>query len=239
MPFGSSPLARGLQGPASHPSRTARIIPARAGFTLTKGTRHEPLADHPRSRGVYTGLNGEQVPRSGSSPLARGLRERIRHDGGCRRIIPARAGFTKLTSTYPSGEEDHPRSRGVYPGARLTRRRGRGSSPLARGLPTSCTGPRRAAGDHPRSRGVYLRGNPVDAAVTRIIPARAGFTRHRTQRHHRRRDHPRSRGVYASNSAGPAIVPGSSPLARGLLMTANPRVADIGIIPARAGFTRA
>ena len=51
----SSPLARGL-----HYWRVARyimseIIPARAGFTLWLRSGISRLANHPRSRGVYTG----------------------------------------------------------------------------------------------------------------------------------------------------------------------------------------
>ena len=72
--------------------------------------------------------------RSGSSPLARGLRD-IPHEirqGG--RIIPARAGFTHRYGDPARWAEDHPRSRGVY-----RRRRW----PLSRRT------------DHPRSRGVY------------------------------------------------------------------------------------
>ena len=132
----------------------------------------------------------------GSSPLARGLRRpryRPRYGHG---IIPARAGFTRTTTSTRSTEA--------------------GSSPLARGLPVNLhladgrVGiiPARAGftcwsrtplggrADHPRSRGVYgrrrdppagangssplARGLPplqfptVDAFG--IIPARAGFT---------------------------------------------------------------
>ena len=50
-------------------------------------------------------------------------------------------------------------------------------------------------------------------------------------------DHPRSRGVYATTTWTAVIIPGSSPLARGL--HGHPGDGDGGarIIPARAGFT--
>ena len=72
---GSSPLARGL-----HPSKTkfflgARIIPARAGFTSRSPCRGAGRWDHPRSRGVYCPACPTSARRSGSSPLARSLRE--------------------------------------------------------------------------------------------------------------------------------------------------------------------
>ena len=51
-------------------------------------------------------------------------------------------------------------------------------------------------------------------------------------------DHPRSRGVYAGAVAVPAGAVGSSPLARGLHGVIEAREAVLGIIPARAGFTR-
>ena len=51
--IGSSPLARGL--PRSRPNSVARqrIIPARAGFTISFSAVSWPDGDHPRSRGVY------------------------------------------------------------------------------------------------------------------------------------------------------------------------------------------
>ena len=93
------------------------IIPARAGFTRTAEPVDAEGADHPRSRGVYTGLHAVAVGEEGSSPLARGLQRptssRRREEG----IIPARAGFTR-----------HP----VTVATSLI-----GSSPLARGLPAT------------------------------------------------------------------------------------------------------
>ena len=78
-----------------------------------------------------------------------------RPHGHPRRIIPARAGFTRI---LPDGEEmyeDHPRSRGVYNSAHSERESHDGSSPLARGL---------------------LAWAFTAGEAARIIPARAGFT---------------------------------------------------------------
>ena len=50
-------------------------------------------------------------------------------------------------------------------------------------------------------------------------------------------DHPRSRGVYLTRSCATSITPGSSPLARGLLVQRLIIAVIHGIIPARAGFT--
>ncbi len=51
-------------------------------------------------------------------------------------------------------------------------------------------------------------------------------------------DHPRSRGVYRARTVPVVASSGSSPLARGLLGEQLGEGAGLGIIPARAGFTR-
>ena len=95
---GSSPLARGLRAVGGKTFIMRGIIPARAGFTprLVQPGRQRP--DHPRSRGVYTTSARWRGGPSGSSPLARGLRQLVLdHVGRCG-IIPARAGFTCAVS---------------------------------------------------------------------------------------------------------------------------------------------
>ena len=54
MRIGSSPLARGLHEPWRRGPRRGRIIPARAGFTITHPKPCNSNPDHPRSRGVYS-----------------------------------------------------------------------------------------------------------------------------------------------------------------------------------------
>ena len=215
-PTGSSPLARGLRVLRPGELGGARIIPARAGFTSMVLASSWRVADHPRSRGVYLTASSVISPSSGSSPLARGLREEtigIVIEAG---IIPARAGFTSASRRGPDRDEDHPRSRGVYDAATAGNGRGDGSSPLARGLRR----PRRLP------HGGYG-----------IIPARAGFTRRRRRHLRGRRDHPRSRGVYLAVSTAIITAAGSSPLARGLPHSAGCVSTTTRIIPARAGFT--
>ena len=193
---GSSPLARGL--------------PARPALP-----RRRP-PDHPRSRGVYALADEAEYQWGGSSPLARGLRhghdQILRPEG----IIPARAGFTLRKASDGSVGRDHPRSRGVYRARRQHRPRGRGSSPLARGLLWVIVAVWRAI---------------------RIIPARAGFTVRMSLSVMMGPDHPRSRGVYMVPAGRSHYWRGSSPLARGLPRVAVPAGGLVGIIPARAGFT--
>ena len=70
---GSSPLARGLPGKVGSLRPDPGIIPARAGFTGSPGSRGSPTSDHPRSRGVYSPPASAGTISEGSSPLARGL----------------------------------------------------------------------------------------------------------------------------------------------------------------------
>ena len=131
------------------------IIPARAGFTGPRTwTRARPW-DHPRSRGVYTALTMTIGTVTGSSPLARGLRDHCTENLRAFRIIPARAGFTPIARIVGTVSTDHPRSRGVYSYRPHCRYGQHGSSPLARGL-------------------LVVRVNL--RSRVRIIPARAGFT---------------------------------------------------------------
>ena len=214
--LGSSPLARGLRWCSLLTGINVRIIPARAGFTGYSIEEVIAVADHPRSRGVYRGYPMISVGTRGSSPLARGLRVAVAPQVEDLRIIPARAGFTERGAHGRGADQDHPRSRGVYPGSRVTMIRIVGSSPLARGL--------RVSG---RER------SPCGG----IIPARAGFTETGAVSAAPGRDHPRSRGVYREGIRVDQANVGSSPLARGLLGLHGARLQGLRIIPARAGFT--
>ena len=254
---GSSPLARGLRDVKVDRQCGARIIPARAGFTINSRAPGKGNEDHPRSRGVYMVTITSRRDAEGSSPLARGLPCRRRRLTRPRRIIPARAGFTSRKAARQAAGRDHPRSRGVYFTSKLSAAWLRGSSPLARGLPRRPGG--RVGGflDHPRSRGVYTcscgaatmprgssplaRGLPGPATRISgkwgIIPARAGFTAVGCRTEFESRDHPRSRGVYPDARSWVSRGPGSSPLARGLPSGPRPVDGGLRIIPARAGFT--
>ena len=131
-------------------------------------------------------------------------------------IIPARAGFTSVSSACAACGPDHPRSRGVYSPKVAGLSDAAGSSPLARGL-----------------RGLVYRLRRPGG----IIPARAGFTSTPSTTTCRRRDHPRSRGVYPGGVEDRRQARGSSPLARGLRWDSALVLLLVRIIPARAGFT--
>ena len=136
---GSSPLARGLHAPSGQFTRPSRIIPARAGFTGGGLRSRLQSTDHPRSRGVYLPKWDRSAPTPGSSPLARGLQTSALIWRATKRIIPARAGFTRCRRAAGSSSTDHPRSRGVYSEKGTPVANPAGSSPLARGLPPAGT----------------------------------------------------------------------------------------------------
>ena len=193
---GSSPLARGLQVDAVGDHVALGIIPARAGFTASMRRMDLPNWDHPRSRGVYGGIVGGIGGHDGSSPLARGLLDRVPSPADAVRIIPARAGFTgRVRQGDRGGSGSSPLARG------LRRRRQLGHAvtgiiPARAGFTCARNGISCAMTDHPRSRGVYIavwiavhtavgssplaRGLPTacrrKGTRSRIIPARAGFT---------------------------------------------------------------
>jgi len=213
---GSSPLARGIRILFGCREGAKRFIPARAGNTVLGGVPSPPLTVHPRSRGEYRHRKMLPMRMRDSSPLARG----IHHPGAARRatcrFIPARAGNTHSRTLALPSLPVHPRSRGEYVVPLVDRRQPLGSSPLARGIH-----PRRA----PRGR----RG--------RFIPARAGNTRSILIADARPPVHPRSRGEYICIRTRPAMISGSSPLARGILPSSRQGASCPRFIPARAGNT--
>ena len=255
---GSSPLARGLRRHGQPILSATGIIPARAGFTPPGNYRCRRRPDHPRSRGVYGWPRVRDRCKRGSSPLARGLpqpnHQRIRG----RRIIPARAGFTRHGSIGVCGPWDHPRSRGVYQDQSGVCSPRSGIIPARAGFTDGIGIIPAARGDHPRSRGVYPRGcswgphasgsSPLARGLLPrahlphprpgIIPARAGFTILAVVPEDGNTDHPRSRGVYGMRVSLIHENAGSSPLARGLHDPRRRPGRLPRIIPARAGFTR-
>ena len=258
MGRGSSPLARGLHVGHTFFPPSRGIIPARAGFTRTLAWVKGDTGDHPRSRGVYRNAMTRLGEYWGSSPLARGLLCLVLDARQPRGIIPARAGFTCFSSVLICQARDHPRSRGVYAGRRPGTRRSRRIIPARAGFTRADGRSGVRQRDHPRSRGVYsttlfspaspagssplARGLPGISSSKRskagIIPARAGFTPRSRLPSTDHWDHPRSRGVYDTRSVGGPLVWGSSPLARGLQLRGLHHGGDVGIIPARAGFTQ-
>ena len=132
-----------------------RIIPARAGPTRLPARLRCHHADHPRSCGANSTVASEKPYLLGSSPLVRGQRYHQNQKSAQRRIIPARAGPTRLPPPRHRRFPDHPRSCGANSTTCATCLHGCGSSPLVRGQ----------------------RNRDFPSPLTqRIIPARAGPT---------------------------------------------------------------
>ena len=153
---GSSPLARGAQQATQQRQHRRRFIPARAGSTPAPGHTRAGGSVHPRSRGEHNTKRTTSFQDGGSSPLARGAHRPSQPPRPNRRFIPARAGSTRTPRATVKRSAVHPRSRGEHHGAQQVVALAVGSSPLARGAPSSST------------------STPTPA---RFIPARAGSTR--------------------------------------------------------------
>ena len=235
---GSSPLARGLRQAGCLRGPRTRIIPARAGFTEARRHSRYVTRDHPRSRGVYSTAISATVNCLGSSPLARGLRERkesLRPGAG---IIPARAGFTfRFSARIGVSPGSSPLARGLHAHGPLGGS-AYGIIPARAGFTPSSAETVEGAWDHPRSRGVYVDKFLIPMIEKGSSPLARGLLRPRRACRRVASDHPRSRGVYLPPTSLPVSSAGSSPLARGLQSCTQCTNRTAGIIPARAGFTR-
>ena len=173
--LGSSPHARGALVVWYLELALDGIIPACAGSTLHRVDANLSHQDHPRMRGEHTTKDTMSNCELGSSPHARGaLPPRLhghRRDG----IIPACAGSTVIMQSRTQSTGDHPRMRGEHFTPGRSGRSISGSSPHARGAPTSPS---------------------PSATAPGIIPACAGSTRCPRRVLRFGWDHPRMRGEH-------------------------------------------
>ena len=135
--LGSSPLARGKPLVFGDLLSNERLIPARAGKTTRGRTGGLCCRAHPRSRGENCKVQRVHLSSSGSSPLARGKLDTGTVEKGADGLIPARAGKTGRPAFFLLAAQAHPRSRGENGLLSCARAGTGGSSPLARGKPTS------------------------------------------------------------------------------------------------------
>ena len=194
----------------------SRIIPACAGETCIVSHLLSAASDHPRLRGGNTDRNAPMPSTHGSSPLARGKLGRLLNGRRLLRIIPACAGETATAAPQALQQSDHPRLRGGNRACVSATRVTCGSSPLARGKPSSQQPPHHHGG---------------------IIPACAGETARRGPREPCHPDHPRLCGGNFRTPDLRGRTIGSSPLARGKPLALERQGALVGIIPACAGET--
>ncbi len=255
---GSSPRVRGKHARVDVAFAAVRIIPARAGQTSMPGPPMGPSPDHPRACGA-NGRLGYKVTRiTGSSPRVRGKLRGLFVDGAQVRIIPARAGQTRIPTGLGGRRPDHPRACGANLGAgcfappqiqRIIPARAGQTEPSAVGS-LSCPDHPRACGANamrpkpavpklgssPRVRGKLSAIGSRDVQ-RRIIPARAGQTQAVKDKADAAADHPRACGANAVLRGGYRIGSGSSPRVRGKPWLPPEQAAPFRIIPARAGQT--
>ena len=183
---------------------------------MERGHVHPEHGAHPRSRGEHAATLFSVGSRSGSSPLARGTHVLVHEGRGRVGLIPARAGNMEEPPPTPPVKWAHPRSRGEHRSHQNRGCRPTGSSPLARGTPSSSLLNSESAG---------------------LIPARAGNTSMLPRHQQRNRAHPRSRGEHCTVRRDGRRRGGSSPLARGTPIDYSGNKKFLGLIPARAGNT--
>lgn len=134
IPWGSSPLARGILNRCVCKSYISRIIPAYAGNTKSDKYCQNLYWDHPRLCGEYLLSPSIWCVMLGSSSLVRGIRGRNGTKGLLDRIIPACAGNTFESISRILHSEDHPRLCGEYAKLGSDQITTMGSSPLVRGI---------------------------------------------------------------------------------------------------------
>ncbi len=152
--------------------------------------------------------------RGGSSPHARGAGPFWRRVAGVGGVIPACAGSRSRCCSGCTARWGHPRMRGEQCSSSRTRRTWVGSSPHARG-----------AAD-PLSPDLCSGG---------VIPACAGSSRPCSTVMSRPWGHPRMRGEQVFMDSCRVPIAGSSPHARGAVVTPLNVPGGTGVIPACAG----
>ena len=213
---GSSPRARGTPTPKPLRTGTRRVIPACAGNTARCKCPSPTATGHPRVRGEHCSRSGQSLVGSGSSPRARGTHHAAQVVDIARRVIPACAGNTWTMLLRILMQAGHPRVRGEHRSRFTPLRPIDGSSPRARGTPSSML-------------------HRLD--LGRVIPACAGNTGREGRAGGSQPGHPRVRGEHPSMPSTALRVRGSSPRARGTQPSRTRYSSVPRVIPACAGNT--
>ena len=173
---------------------------------------------HPRACGENDILEDCADLLDGSSPRVRGKLVGDLVEPDAQGLIPARAGKTTPPTREPRPPRAHPRACGENVFAVDVGRAPGGSSP--------------------RVRGKLLQLGAQDCAHG-LIPARAGKTSCGPPAARTARAHPRACGENPQFVGSTGRTTGSSPRVRGKLLEDRRRLGRHGLIPARAGKTRA
>ncbi len=196
---GSSPLARGTRQLYGQAANTQRFIPTRAGNTLAGRTRPRRIPVHPHSRGEHCTTRVATSNSCGSSPLARGTHRPSGNGAQFHPVHPhSRGEHGRRESCRVRLRRFIPTRAGNTLGSIQSFAQGVGSSPLARGTPMQ--------------RGQFITSS-------RFIPTRAGNTFDQETQSGCAPVHPHSRGEHPGPNDDGKKDFGSSPLARGTLVT--------------------
>ena len=131
--IGSSPRMRGARSRQCSHSPCARILPADAGSTCCSRWASVLVWDHPRGCGEHNVFNYSVGGSGGSSPRLRGAQIFLHAKISTKRIIPADAGSTCVTTRLKQQRPDHPRGCGEHVGVFPPGLVSTGSSPRMRG----------------------------------------------------------------------------------------------------------
>ncbi len=214
--IGSSPQARGTQLTEKLDDPCWRFIPAGAGNTVASLSSILRIAVHPRRRGEHGFVKKHKKAIGGSSPQARGTQYSQAQPLWLLRFIPAGAGNTAPITRTTGLPSVHPRRRGEHN--------------------SICNSGRLANGSSPQARGTLLDVREKELRH-RFIPAGAGNTPHVPAYQSLVAVHPRRRGEHAGYIDPCKHWHGSSPQARGTLMTRHGMRLHRRFIPAGAGNT--
>ena len=215
---GSSPPVRGALQGISLESCSSGLIPACAGST--DGVQAIRVQDgaHPRLCGEHLIQVTHSESVAGSSPPVRGALPARMGQHRYLGLIPACAGSTFGHMLVRENDRAHPRPCGEHRRAPSRSSNQPGSSPPVRGA---------------------LRSVMPWILSVGLIPARAGSTLGSTQPGISARAHPRPCGEHVPVCHDSRFLSGSSPPVRGSLDVAALGCGAAGLIPARAGSTKA
>ena len=192
--IGSSPWARGTHEKQHVVNAASRFIPVGTGNTRAIESVSISNPVHPRGHGEHAPTSGEALTINGSSPWARGTLFHITSALSSLRFIPVGRGNTNGQDGTVIGTAVHPRGHGEHLVIQPQQIRIHGSSPWARGTPTT----------------PYKNKIP-----TRFIPVGTGNTGTLQARFSTLPVHPRGHGEHSEKQHHLLRPTGSSPWARG------------------------
>ena len=235
------------------------LIPARAGKTYAFQGVFSRDGAHPRAGGENWTARGGPASAAGSSPRGRGKPQPPVMMTNRMGLIPARAGKTVSSARAPTVRAAHPRAGGENDNFISVAQSMGGSSPRGRGKPSRYLVlrdpgrliPARAgktpgwelstlgAAAHPRAGGENAPTGATAARLRWLIPARAGKTHAAAKDPAKVRAHPRAGGENTVYAWYVFVDRGSSPRGRGKRRKNRAELSNGGLIPARAGKTKA